>query len=93
MDAQDPRWIVLAENGLYVTVGRHREPDQADIDRIETSLREQGLSGWLAVMSQSEHAMGTPEVMEVRGLAAPSDTFEAARDRLLACIGTGARQG
>ena len=89
MRAKDPRWIVLAEDGRYTTVGRHREPDEDDISRLEASMRDQGLAGWLAILSQSAYAAGKPEVLEVRPLATPTDAFETCRDRLLEIICNG----
>ena len=83
-DARDPRWILLIENGAYVTIGRHREPEEDDIARAEQALVGTGLAGWVAVMSQSAYAAGGPEVIEVRPLAGPKSAFSEARDRLLA---------
>ena len=41
------RWIVLGTDGRYVTLGRASDPSEEEIRRAETSLRAQGLSGWL----------------------------------------------
>ncbi|BFL64905.1 hypothetical protein ACX4M5_15270 [Roseomonas mucosa] len=84
MQAKNPRWIVLVADGRYSTIGRHREPDADDIARIEDGLRHAGVSGWLAIMSQSAYSPGLPEVVEVRPLGDPSEPFETGRIRLLA---------
>jgi len=86
MQAKDPRWIVLAQDGRYSSVGRQREPDAEDIARIEEGLRQAGVGGWLAVISQSAYAPGVPEVVEVRPLGEPAGAFEDAKQVLLSRI-------
>lgn len=77
-NGRDPRWIILLESGEYSIVGRHREPEPDDIARFEAALDRNGRAGWLAVMDRSEHAPGTPEIVMVRPLRAPSTSFEQA---------------
>ena len=86
MRTKDPRWIVLTEDGRYSTLGRHREPEEADIAQVEETMRSQGLAGWLAILSQSAYASGLPDVVHVRPLATPTAPFETGRDRLLESI-------
>jgi hypothetical protein len=86
MRARDPRWIILLEDGSYSTIGRHRQPDDDDIARADGSLERAGLSGWLAVLSQSEHSLGVPEVLAVRELRGPAITFDDAKKKLLVRI-------
>jgi len=76
--ARDPRWVLLAETGDVSTIGRHREPDEADIAAAEAALEQVGGSGWLAVMSHSAHAHTIPELVMVRPLRDPRTTFEDA---------------
>ncbi len=89
MQAKDPRWIVLAEDGRYSNVGRHREPDAEDIARIEDGLRQAGIGGWLAIMSQSAYDSGLPEVVDIRVFGAPAVAFTAAKDAFLKHIAGG----
>lgn len=77
-NGRDPRWIILLESGEYSIVGRHREPDPDDISRLEDALERTGQAGWLAVMDRSEHAVGTPEIVLVRPLRAPTTSFDDA---------------
>lgn len=44
------RWIVLAEDGRHVTIGRHTDPSPEEIDRAGDQLSALGLGGWLAVL-------------------------------------------
>ncbi len=76
--ARDPRWVLLVETGEYSTLGRHREPDAEGIAAAEDALMRIDRAGWLAVMSQSAHARGVPEMVMVRPLRAPMTSFDAA---------------
>jgi hypothetical protein len=76
----DRRWIVLGENGKFVTLGRATDPSEGEIARAEESLRVQGLAGWLAVMSGSPYATRSPTLLMVRPLADPKGSFDAAAE-------------
>lgn len=75
---RDPRWVLLAETGEYSTLGRHHEPDEADITAAEAALAKVGRAGWLAVMSHSAYARTMPELIMVRPLRDPRTPFEDA---------------
>jgi hypothetical protein len=75
---REHRWIVLGEDGRFVTVGRHTNPSESEISHAENKLRSAGLAGWLAVMQGSPHAHQVPELLMVRPLASPSCCFEEA---------------
>lgn len=72
---RERRWIVVAPDGRYVTLGRHSDPTEAEILAAEDGLRRQGLSGWLAVMEGSPYVGPAPQLMEVRPLASPGGSF------------------
>jgi len=42
-------WLILAEDGRHVLLGRHRSPTEEDISRVAHALAAQGLGGWLAL--------------------------------------------
>ena len=75
---RDPRWVLLTDTGDYSTVGRHREPDEAEIASATNALARIGRTGWLAIMSHSAHSRTQPELLMVRQLGEPTTTFEAA---------------
>ena len=82
----EKRWIVLGTDGRHVTLGRHSDPTADELANVESSLRAQGLSGWLAVTSGTYYGPGQIEVVQVRPLADPpadawSAAVEAFRDR------------
>jgi hypothetical protein len=67
--ACDRSWIVLAEDGRHVTLGRANDPDAAELASLAETMHAQGLAGWLAVMEGDYHAhWATPTVMLVRAL-------------------------
>jgi hypothetical protein len=43
------RWIVLTEDGRHVTLSRHTDPTDAEVDATEKTPIDQQLRGWLAV--------------------------------------------
>lgn len=73
--SSDRRWVVLCEDGRASTLGRARDPDEADICRAEDALRAQGLAGWLAVQSHSVYAEVPPTFIEVKPLGSPTSAF------------------
>lgn len=85
------RWVVVGEDGRYVTLGRASDPSETEILDAEKALVAQGLAGWLAVMQGSPHCGATPRLMEVRMLGTPKCMF---RDAAALCIAAIlARQG
>ncbi len=79
------RWIVLAEDGRFVTLGRATDPTEQEIATAEAGLKSQGLAGWLAVMEGNPYVGPLPSVLEVRPLAGPSQPFH---DAAAACART-----
>ena len=75
---RENRWIVLGEDGRFVTVGRHTDPSEDEVLRAEEALRSAGLAGWLAVMQGNPHAREVPALSMVRPLATPTAGFAEA---------------
>ena len=44
------RWIILAQDGRHVTMGRVAPPSEAEVEAAATALAAQGLAGWLATL-------------------------------------------
>ena len=44
------RWIILAQDGRHVTMGRAAPPSEADVEAAAAALTAQGLAGWLATL-------------------------------------------
>ncbi|MBW6400403.1 hypothetical protein KPL78_21260 [Roseomonas sp. HJA6] len=44
------RWIILAQDGRHVTMGRAAPPSEAEVEAAAVALAAQGLAGWLATL-------------------------------------------
>jgi hypothetical protein len=85
---QERRWIILGEDGRFVSLGQATDPQNEEIQEAETALAAQGLSGWLAVLAGSPYENSAPDLLEVRPLAKPTRTFDEARSAFLAKLKT-----
>ena len=83
---RERRWVVVAIDGRYVTLGRDSDPSEKEIAAAERTLRSQKLSGWLAIMEGSPWAGGAPRLLEVRPLACPVTPFAEAAEACIASI-------
>ncbi|MBF0886857.1 hypothetical protein HKD30_14180 [Gluconobacter sphaericus] len=41
-------WLILAEDGRHVVLGRYSNPTDEEISRVTHALAAQGIGGWLA---------------------------------------------
>ena len=85
---QERRWIILGEDGRFVSLGQATDPQNEEIQEAETALAAQGLSGWLVVLAGSPYENSAPDLLEVRPLAKPTRTFAEARSAFLAKLKT-----
>lgn len=74
----DRRWVILGEDGRFVTLGRASDPSESEIAGSEKALLAQGLAGWLAIMEGNPYAGPLPRLMCVRPLATPTRQFSEA---------------
>lgn len=84
--SRERRWVVVAPDGRYVTLGRNSDPSEEEILATEKALLSQELSGWLAIMEGNPWVGLAPELLEVRPLASPTTTFAAAAAACIADI-------
>ena len=85
------RWIILAQDGRHVTMGRAAPPTEAEVEAAAAALTAQGLAGWLATLdgnywSRRRVTLGPVQILgDGAGLDWPAATsaFEAARQRAL----------
>ena len=80
------RWVVVGEDGRYVTLGRASDPSETEILDAEKALGAHGLAGWLAVMQGAPYSGVTPRLMVVRTLGTPKSTFQDAAASCIAAI-------
>jgi hypothetical protein len=57
----ETRWIVLGNNGRYVSLGR-TEPSEAEVLAASDAFAAQGLSGWLVRMQGDYYSRGKVNV-------------------------------
>ena len=82
---KERRWIILGEDGRYVTVGRNTDPTHEELAKAADALRAGGQGGWLAVTEGHYYRpRERVSVMMVRELAPTHATWEAAVDAFLA---------
>ncbi len=75
------RWIILTPDGGHVSVGRHTDPSDDEIEAAAGKLRQAGTGGWLAVMEGHYYRpRESVSVMMVRQLAPTGASWEAAVD-------------
>ena len=85
------RWIILAQDGRHVTLGRAAPPSAAGVEAAAAALAAQGLAGWLATLEGDYWGRGRVTLAPAQTLddAASLDwpaaitAFEAARQRAL----------
>lgn len=84
--SRERRWVVIAPDGRYVTLGRNSDPTEQEILAAEAALVAQATSGWLAIMEGNPWVGKAPRILEVRPLAAPQTPFSDAAEACVAAI-------
>ena len=85
------RWIILAQDGRHVTMGRAAPPSEAEVEAAAAALAAQGLAGWLATLDGNYWSRRRVALAAVQTLGdgatldwpAAITAFEAARQRTL----------
>ena len=85
------RWIILAQDGRHVTMGRAAPPSEDEVEAAAAALAVQGLAGWLATLDGNYWSRRRVALAPVQMLGddasldwpAAITAFEAARQRAL----------
>ena len=85
------RWIILAQDGRHVTMGRAAPPSETEVEAAAAALVAQGLAGWLATLDGNDWSRRRVSLapLQMLGGGAPLDwpaaitAFEAACQRAL----------
>jgi hypothetical protein len=85
------RWIILAQDGRHVTMGRAAPPCEAEVEAAAAALAAQGLTGWLATLDGNYWSRRRVALVPVQTLGdgasldwpAAITAFEAARQHAL----------
>jgi len=75
--SRERRWAVIVQTGDHAWLGRHRDPDEAELARAAQALERSGLAGWLAGTEAICYSKQPLEVLMVRPLHGVGD-WEAA---------------
>ena len=76
--AREKRWVILADDGRHVTLGRHTDPTSEEIDAAAEGLDKIGVGGWRAVLEGVYYSRGTVSLLMVREVAAPRAEWDTA---------------
>lgn len=74
----ESRWIILGADGRSVTLGRHTDPSEDEITAAERALVASGQAGWLAVLRGTYYSRRSVELLMVRPLGEPEETWDVA---------------
>ena len=77
-DAAERRWVILDTLGRHVTVGRHTDPSDAELDAAAVALAGMGLGGWLAVLQGCYYGRRPVPLRRVGELVPSVTSFEEA---------------
>ena len=85
------RWIILAQDGRHVTMGRAAPPSETEVETAAAALTAQGLAGWLATIDGNYWSRRRVALTPVQILGddatldrpAAISAFEAARQRAI----------
>ena len=89
--AAERRWIILAQDGRHVTMGRAAPPCETEVEAAAAALAAQGLAGWLATLDGNYWSRRRVALAPVQTLGdgatldwpAAISAFEAARQHAL----------
>jgi hypothetical protein len=65
------RWIILAQDGRHVTMGRAAPPSAAEVEAAAAALAAQGLAGWLATLDGDYWGRGRVELAPMQIIGTP----------------------
>ena len=76
--AAERRWVILDTLGRHVTVGRHTDPSDAELDAAAVTLAGEGLGGWLVVLEGRYYGRRRVHLRRVAELVAGQVSFDLA---------------
>jgi hypothetical protein len=76
---RERRWIALGADGRHITLGRHSDPTEDEIGRLEATLRDSGAGAWLAVAEGNYwNSRVQMTLLMVRSIGSPAGEWEQA---------------
>jgi hypothetical protein len=74
----EKRWIILTPDGGHVSIGRHTDPSDDEIEVVAEKLRQDGTGGWLAVMEDSYYRQRSVTLLMVQEIVPVEENWETA---------------
>lgn len=81
MHARERRWLVVAEDGRHVTLGRHSVPSDDEITQAGRGIDALGLAAWLVISEGGYYNNSKVSLMMVRSITAKLGDWDAAEAR------------
>ena len=72
----EKRWIILTPDGGHVSIGRHTDPSEEEIEAAAGKLRQAGTGGWLAAMEGRYFGRGKMTLLMVREIGPAGGSWE-----------------
>ncbi|MFC7477946.1 hypothetical protein ACFQS7_26605 [Dankookia sp. GCM10030260] len=78
---KEKRWLVVAEDGRHVTLGRHSDPTEQEIAEAGAHLDAAGLAAWLVVSEGGYYGENPVSLLQVRRITAREGAWKDAERR------------
>jgi hypothetical protein len=78
---RERRWLVVAEDGRHVTLGRHSDPSDDEIAEAGRRIDALGLAAWLVISEGGYYNRTKVTLMMVRSITAAQGDWVAAETR------------
>jgi hypothetical protein len=75
---KEKRWLIVAEDGRHVTVGRDTDPSEREIEEAGLRLDGLGIAGWLVVSEGGYYTRGAVTLLMVRQVSRKRADWPAA---------------
>jgi hypothetical protein len=72
------RWIIVTPDGEHISIGRHTDPSENEIEAAAGKLRQAGNGGWLAVMEGAYYGRRKVMLLMVREIVPTGESWETA---------------
>jgi hypothetical protein len=74
----EKRWLIVTPDGGHVSIGRHTDPCEDEIEVAAEKLRQAGTGGWLAVMEGRYYGRRKVTLLMVREIVPAGGSWETA---------------
>ncbi len=79
--ARERRWLVVAEDGRHVTLGRHSDPSDDEVAEAGRGIDALGLAAWLVISEGGYYNSNRVTLMMVRPITTAQGDWVAAEAR------------